>query len=305
MKQSLRPVALLAAALGLVAASVAVTRLTLRPPTPARPAATVAAPPARAAERVAALGRLDPQGEVRRLAAPMSSFGGSPRLTRLLVQEGQRVRRGELLASFDSAPPLLAERRQVLARLANLEARLGIQQRDIERYRRLGRSGAIATADLDRRETDLLSLQGELQEARAQLQRIEADLSFTELRAPIDGVVLRVRARVGERPSDEGVLEIGASDRMEALIEVYESDIDRVRPNQAVTLTSENGGFEGELSGRVLRISPQVRQRTVLATDPTQDADARIVEVRVGLEPAAAERVRGLSGLKVIARIGS
>jgi HlyD family secretion protein len=92
---------------------------------------------------------------------------------------------------------------------------------------------------------------------------------------------------------------------MEALIEVYESDIDRVRPNQAVTLTSENGGFEGELSGRVLRISPQVRQRTVLATDPTQDADARIVEVRVGLEPAAAERVRGLSGLKVIARIGS
>ncbi len=305
MKQSLRPVALLAAALGLVAASVAVTRLTLRPPTPARPAATVAAPPARAAERVAALGRLDPQGEVRRLAAPMSSFGGSPRLTRLLVQEGQRVRRGELLASFDSAPPLLAERRQVLARLANLEARLGIQQRDIERYRRLGRSGAIATADLDRRETDLLSLQGELQEARTQLQRIEADLSLTELRAPIDGVVLRVRARVGERPSDEGVLEIGASDRMEALIEVYESDIDRVRPNQAVTLTSENGGFEGELSGRVLRISPQVRQRTVLATDPTQDADARIVEVRVGLEPAAAERVRGLSGLKVIARIGS
>ena len=305
MKQSLRPVALLAAALGLVAASVAVTRLTLRPPTPARPAATVAPPPARAAERVAALGRLDPQGEVRRLAAPMSSFGGSPRLTRLLVQEGQRVRRGELLASFDSAPPLLAERRQVLARLANLEARLGIQQRDIERYRRLGRSGAIATADLDRRETDLLSLQGELQEARAQLQRIEADLSFTELRAPIDGVVLRVRARVGERPSDEGVLEIGASDRMEALIEVYESDIDRVRPNQAVTLTSENGGFEGELSGRVLRISPQVRQRTVLSTDPTQDADARIVEVRVGLEPAAAERVRGLSGLKVIARIGS
>jgi HlyD family secretion protein len=305
VKQSLRPVALLAAALGLVAASVAVTRLTLRPPTPARPAATVAAPPARAAERVAALGRLDPQGEVRRLAAPMSSFGGSPRLTRLLVQEGQRVRRGELLASFDSAPPLLAERRQVLARLANLEARLGIQQRDIERYRRLGRSGAIATADLDRRETDLLSLQGELQEARTQLQRIEADLSLTELRAPIDGVVLRVRARVGERPSDEGVLEIGASDRMEALIEVYESDIDRVRPNQAVTLTSENGGFEGELSGRVLRISPQVRQRTVLATDPTQDADARIVEVRVGLEPAAAERVRGLSGLKVIARIGS
>jgi HlyD family secretion protein len=42
----------------------------------------------------------------------------------------------------------------------------------------------------------------------------------------------------------------------------------------------------------------------VLATDPTQDADARIVEVRVGLQPADADRVRSLSGLKVIARIG-
>ncbi len=304
MKASLSPVGLLAAALGLVAASVAVTRLTLRPPAPAVPAAAVAPPKARAAEQVAALGRLDPKGEVRRLAAPMSGMGGSPRLSRLLVQEGNRVRSGQLLATFDNAPPLLAERRQLQARLANLQARLSIQQRDIERYRRLGRSGAIATADLDRRETDLLSLQGELQEGRAQLQKIEADLSLSELRAPIDGVVLRVRARVGERPGDQGVLELGASDRMEAVIEVYESDIDRVRPGQLVTLTSENGGFQGELQGRVLRISPQVRQREVLATDPTQDADARIVEVRVGLQPADADRVRALSGLKVIARIG-
>ena len=298
------PLALTAAALGLVAASVAVTRLTLRPPAATEPAAAVAVPAARTPEKVAALGRLDPQGEVHRLAAPMSGMGGSPRLARLLVQEGSRVRSGQLLATFDNAPPLLAERRQLQARLANLQARLAIQQRDIERYRRLGRSGAIATADLDRRETELLSLQGELQEARAQLQKIEADLSLSELRAPIDGVVLRVRARVGERPGDQGVLELGASDRMEALIEVYESDIDQVRPGQLVTLASENGGFGGELRGQVLRISPQVRQRTVLATDPTQDADARIVEVRVGLQPADADRVRSLSGLKVIARIG-
>ncbi len=305
MNPPLRPVALLAAALGLVAATVALTRLTLRPPAPAVPAAPLTPSPTRPPEQVAALGRLDPKGEVRSLAAPMGSMGGSPRLTRLLVQEGARVRSGQLLATFDNAPPLLAERRQLQARLASLRARLTIQQRDIERYRRLGRSGAIATADLDRRETDLLTLQGELLEARAQLQRIEADLSLSELRAPIDGVVLRVRARVGERPGDQGVLELGDSDHMEALIEVYESDIDRVRPGQPVTLTSENGGFQGKLQGRVLRVSPQVRQRTVLATDPTQDADARIVEVRVALQPADAERVRGRSGLKVIAQIGS
>jgi HlyD family secretion protein len=86
-------------------------------------------------------------------------------------------------------------------------------------------------------------------------------------------------------------------------VEVYESDINRVRIGQQVTLTSENGGFSGSLSGRVVRISPQVRQRQVLSTDPTGDADARIVEVRVALDPMDIQRVRDLTGLKVIARL--
>ena len=55
----------------------------------------------------------------------------------------------------------------------------------------------------------------------------------------------------------------------------------------------------------VSRISPQVRQRQVLSTDPTGDADARIVEVRVQLAGADAQRVRQLTGLKVIARLAS
>jgi HlyD family secretion protein len=48
-----------------------------------------------------------------------------------------------------------------------------------------------------------------------------------------------------------------------------------------------------------------VRQRQVLSTDPTGDADARIVEVRVSLDPDDAQRVRQLTGLKVIAKLGS
>jgi HlyD family secretion protein len=85
-------------------------------------------------------------------------------------------------------------------------------------------------------------------------------------------------------------------------VEVYESDIQRVRLGKAVRLSSENGGFDGALAGRVSRISPQVRQREVLSTDPTGDADARIVEVRVRLDPTDAQRVQALTGLKVIAR---
>ena len=163
---------------------------------------------------------------------------------------------------------------------------------------------AVSVDELDRREQQYLALQGELQEALAERQKVETDLVDTLLRAPLDGTVLRIHARVGERPNDEdGILELGANARMEALLEVYESDISRVRVGQPVLISSENGGFPGKLRGTVSRISPQVRQREVLATDPSADADARIVEVRVQLDADSLRRVRNLAGLKVIGRL--
>ena len=260
-------------------------------PAPARP------------EAVAALGRLEPAGDIRVLAAPTSGMGATPRITALEVVEGQRVLPGQLLARFDTAPTQLAQRNLLRARIANLRRRLDVENRELARYRQLTKVGAIAADELDRREQDHLLLQGQLQEAQAELVKEEADLDNTELRSPMAGTVLRINARVGERPGDKGILELGASDRMEAVVEVYESDIARVMPGMAVGLTSENGGFTGTLAGRVSRISPQVRQRQVLSTDPTGDADARIVEVRVQLDPADAQRVRQLTGLKVIARL--
>lgn len=254
-------------------------------------------------EAVAALGKLVPAGDVRVLAAPITGVGGSPRITDLKVVEGDRVVAGELLARFDNGPGQRAERDLLRTRIANLERRLQLERRELQRYRRLGSAGAVAADELDRREQDLLTLNGLLQEARAQLVKVNTDLTLTELRAPLSGTVLKIHARVGERPGDKGILELGASDRMEALLEVYESDIARVRLGQPARLTSENGGFRGSLSGVVNRINPQVRQREVLSTDPTGDADARVVEVRVRLDPADAQRVQRLAGLKVIGRL--
>jgi HlyD family secretion protein len=267
-----------------------------------RPSAAVAPAPSREAA-VAALGRLEPSGDVRRLAAPISGIGGSPVITALLVQEGDQVRQGQLLARFDTRPGLLADQRKLRSRIANLQRRLLFQTREISRYRELSRTGAYPQGELDARETRLLELQAQLSDAQAELARADAELALSELRSPIAGTVLRIISRQGERPGDDGVLELGASNRMEAVVEVYESDINRVKLGQRVSLTSENGGFSGTLGGQVVRISPQVRQRQVLSTDPTGDADARIVEVRVALDPLAIGRVRDLTGLKVIARL--
>ena len=80
-----------------------------------------------------------------------------------------------------------------------------------------------------------------------------------------------------------------------------ESDISRVFISQKVELSSENGGFAEILKGEVIRISPQVKQRKVLSTDPTGDADARIIEVLVKLDEESIKLVRNYTGMKVIA----
>jgi HlyD family secretion protein len=254
-------------------------------------------------EAVSALGTLMPSGDVRRLAAPSGAAGASPRLLTLAVEEGQRVRKGELLATFDNRPRLQADLAALTARIESLSAQIRLQEREVERYQSAASSGAAAMVLLDEKRDELVQLLGQRREAEAQRRGVQVDLVNSELRAPLDGTVLKIHSRPGERPNDgNGVLELGAGDRMQALAEVYESDINRVRLDQSVTLISEHGGFRGSLRARVLRISPQVRQRAVLSTDPTGDADARVVEVRLALDPDDARRVQDLAGLKVIAR---
>ena len=253
-------------------------------------------------ESVSALGRLEPAGDVRQLAAPMGSMGGSPRISSLSVQEGDRVKRGQVLATFDNRPGLLADLAAVNARISTLDRSIAMQRREVSRYRDAAREGAASMVLLEEKQDELEKFEGQRREALAERRGVEVDLKDSQLRSPIDGTVLRIYSRPGERPGSDGILAVGASDRMEAIAEVYESDIGRIRLGQSASLISENGGFTGKLKAEVVRISPQIRQRDVLSTDPTGDADARIVEVRLALSPEDAKRVQQLSGLKVIAR---
>ena len=139
-------------------------------------------------------------------------------------------------------------------------------------------------------------------QTRTAEKNIKIDLFNSKLMSPIDGFILGINTRVGERPKNEGILDIGSSQKMEALIEVYESDIDRVFISQNVELSSENGGFQKNLKGKVIRISPQVKQRKVLSTDPTGDADSRIIEVLVKLDQDSIDIVQNYAGMKVIAK---
>ncbi len=266
------------------------------------PSASVETPQSQAVEAVAALGQLEPAGEVRRLAAPSVGVVGAPRLAKVLVEEGDPISVGQVLAEFDNRPELQADLEDLDAQLSSLSKRIVLQERELARYRNPAASGAVAIVKVEEEQDQLVRLQGLQRRALAQRKGLVIDLAKTQLLSPMNGLVLKLHARVGERPGTDGVMEVGDSQNMQARIEVYESDIARIRLQQPVVLSSENGGFEGQLKGKVVRISPQVEQRSVLSTDPTGDADARVVEVLVQLEPADASRVSRLSGLKLIAR---
>ena len=253
-------------------------------------------------EGVAALGQLNPLGEVRRLAAPTSGKGGTPRLSKLLVKEGDSIVKGQILAVFDNRPKLQADLAFEEANLIILMNEIRIQKRELNRYQMLVDKGAEAVIVLDKIKDDLVISQARMLKLKSAINAINLELEQTQLKSPINGIVLQVLAREGERPDSSGVVNVGANQLMEALIEVYESDIDRVEIGQIVDLISENGGFNGSLRGQVSLISPQVRQRRVLSTDPTGDADSRVVEVRVKLDKASIKKVSHLTGMKVIAR---
>ncbi len=251
---------------------------------------------------VAALGQLSPSGEIRQLAAPISQLGSSPRLTEILVNEGDFVKKGDILAIFENREKLIAELEKIDNLINIINDEITLKKDQIKRYELALSKNAYSFVELSKRKDELLKLQKQKINYIGDKKNIEIDLFNSKLRSPIDGFILEINTRVGERPKNEGVLDIGSSQKMEALIEVYESDIDRVFISQNVELISENGGFQETLKGKVIRISPQVKQRKVLSTDPTGDADSRIIEVLVELDKESIDIVQNYSGMKVIAK---
>ena len=251
---------------------------------------------------VAALGQLSPSGEIRQLAAPISQFGSSPRIVEILVNEGDFVKKGDTLAIFENREKLISdlERNQNLINTVNDE--IALKEDQIQRYELALSKDAYSFVEFSLRKDELLKLQKQKITLIGDQNNIKIDLLNSKLRSPIDGFILGINTRVGERPQNEGILDIGSSQKMEALIEVYESDIDRVFISQNVELSSENGGFQKNLKGKVIRISPQVKQRKVLSTDPTGDADSRIIEVLVKLDQDSIDIVQNYAGMKVIAK---
>ena len=147
------------------------------------------------------------------------------------------------------------------------------------------------------RAVDVALARAEVSAARALAERTRREMEQTEIRAPFDGEVLAIHARPGE-VTTSGLLDLGRTDAMEVLAEVYESDIRKITANQAAEISGD--AFPEQLRARVIEIGRQVKPNRLLNPDPAAFADNRIVEVV--LEIADSKPVAGLSGALVNVR---
>ncbi len=215
--------------------------------------------------RVTALGRLEPEDGIRRVAGPS---GGVPVIAELRVDKGDLVEADQVLAVLDTQP-------MRSARVTRLEAELANARRELERASRLNTSRVMSDSRRDEWETRVRILRAQIREARAELER-----AF--VRSPISGRVLDVHARPGERVGEQGLLELGNTSAMFAIAEVYEDDVGRIALGQRARVTSPV--FDTPLTGVVDWIPLKVAKQDALGTDPAARKDARVVEVEIRLD---------------------
>ncbi|NOR19526.1 MAG: HlyD family efflux transporter periplasmic adaptor subunit [Xanthomonadales bacterium] len=271
---------------------------------------------------VSALGRLEPEGGIIRVAAPSTpeAVSGSMLLS-LHAKEGDQVESGTLLAVTGSAAILSARKDQaeaehlttvraseaaqseadeacVLADVATREAqrRVSLLEQKLasqeETELALGKAQATA-ASCTAAHANARVASSEIKVAESRVAVAQAELNRAYIKSPFKGRVLHILVQPGEFIGSEGLLELGRTDRMYAIAEVYETDIRRVKIGQTATINSD--ALISELHGKVELIRHKVQKHDVTGTDPAAARDARIIEVEILLDdPEAAESLSHL-----------
>ncbi len=200
----------------------------------------------------------------------------SGKLEKLMVQAGDKVEEGELIAVVEhqdlearverlraTLKGLEIRKREDLKELANVidetEAKLALAQLDLKRYTALLKKGYVAKAEVDKAERDVKVLKArlsaakrkyqstkaryiqEIAQTKAQLKEAEVHLSYAFIKAPITGTVSSVTTQQGETVvaglNAPTFITIIDLGRLQVDGFVDETDIGKVKPGQKVEFT--------------------------------------------------------------------
>ncbi|MFP5378406.1 MAG: HlyD family secretion protein, partial [Vicinamibacteria bacterium] len=204
------------------------------------------------------------------------------------------------------------ERREAAAVAAQAEAALEHARLEVERHRRLFEEGVIArdaweraerdwrvatarrtetveraaTVDADARADELARADANVALARASLAEARAMLQKTEVRSPLDGVVLRGHRQAGEsvsleRPSP--IVTVADTRVLRVRVEVDEKDVAALALGRPAWVTAAAYG-DTRFTGRVVRIGQMLGRKEIRTDAPTERVDTKVLEVLVELD---------------------
>jgi len=206
-------------------------------------------------------------------------------VSKINVQVGSRVKRGDPLFSIDSR----ATRAELTVRQAAVqvaEGQLANAKNQFARVQNIN-SRAVSVEERDKRRYAVQIAEAQLAEAQANVQSTETDLERMTIRAPVDGQVLQLKVRPGEFAAT-GVLAqplilLGSVDRMNVRVDVDENDAWRVKAGApAVAFLRGNKDIKTPL--KFVRFEPYVVPKRSLTGDSTERVDTRVLQVIYSFE---------------------
>ncbi|MDP2714702.1 efflux RND transporter periplasmic adaptor subunit [Rheinheimera sp.] len=177
------------------------------------------------------------------------------RLDQVLVNVGDIVRRGQLLASF-AADSVRSELAQSQAAVAEAEALLAEATDDVKRAAELQASGALSTRQIQQYSTAEKTALARLQSAQASLHSQQLRLEQTRVLAPDNGIISARDATVGAvLPPGQQLFRLIRGGRLEWRAEVSAQDLPKLQPGQVVYVTPVGGET---ITGSLRMVAPVV-----------------------------------------------
>lgn len=203
-------------------------------------------------------------------------FRVTGKVVRRFVENGQRVKRGDLLATLDDAD-LRLQKEQAEAELA--AARMALQQATADEARaiKLRKDGWTAQAALDRQRTAAEEARGRAQRASRAVELAGNSLDYASLKADADGVVTATSIEPGQVvAAGQAAVRIARSGELEAVVAVPEAFVSAAGSGEASLFLWSNPGKLYRAKLRELSPSADPVTRTFAARYSIAGADASV-----------------------------
>lgn len=248
---------------------------------------------------ITALGRLTPRGGNVQLAVPAGVSGGNQIVTKWMVDEGDSISKGQTLAYLSSYQELSTAIESAEENLRLSKSLLPFLETSREKARELLDRGSLSKEEYTKTIAALKTRKSEVLTNEAELQRARNNLDSSIVKSPLDGQLIKIYSWPGMKPTDDGLALAARTSDMQVWAQVFQTDIGKINQGQLATVKAESGGFDGELNAKVRSIIGEVSERDLFAVSGSNDINARVVLVKLDLEPNDRSRVKQLSGLNV------